>query len=161
MTALESRKLDRRGRSTGSRRTNRFTRLDTPFAARPVRMLESPAYRVLSLSARRVLDRLEIEFAAHGGTSNGKLPVTYDDFKGYGIHRHAIGPAIRELVALGFVQVTEAGRAGNAEWRRPNLFRVNHRHTKDGPATHEWDRIETEAQAKELARAVRSPRTKK
>lgn len=135
MTGPGSKKVDRTGRSTGSRKTNRFTRLDTPFAARPIRMLESSAYKVLSLSGRRFLDRLEIEFAAHGGTSNGKLPVTYDQFKDYGIHRHAIAPARREVVALGFVVVTEAGRAGNAEWRRPNLFRLTYRHTRDGPAT--------------------------
>ena len=85
-------------------------------------MLRSPAWRALSLSARRMLDRLEIEMADHGGTDNGKLPTTYDDFHRYGIYRHAIGPAIREAVALGFLKVTEPGRAGNAEWRKPNLF---------------------------------------
>ena len=63
-------------------------------------MLRCPAYSVLSLSGRRVLDRIEIEMADHGGTDNGKLPVTYDDFERYGIHRHCIGPAIREVVAL-------------------------------------------------------------
>ena len=89
--------------------------------------LRSPAYRVLSLSARRLLDRMEIELADHGGTDNGKLPVTYDDFERYGIHRHAVGPAIRELVALGFVEITEVGRAGNAEWRKPNVFRLTYR----------------------------------
>jgi hypothetical protein len=89
--------------------------------------LRSPAYCVLSLSARRLLDRMEIELADHGGTDNGKLPVTYDDFERYGIHRHAIGPAIRELVALGFVEITEVGRAGNAEWRKPNVFRLTYR----------------------------------
>jgi hypothetical protein len=60
-------------------------------------MMESPAYRVLSLSARRVLDRIMIELAHHGGNDNGKLPVTYEHFEEYGIHRHAIAPAIREL----------------------------------------------------------------
>jgi hypothetical protein len=43
-------------------------------------MLESAAYCELSLSARRVLDRIEIELAKHGGVENGRLPVTYDDF---------------------------------------------------------------------------------
>jgi hypothetical protein len=56
-------------------------------------MLRSPAYCALSLSARRILDRLEIELADHGGADNGKLPVTYDDFVRYGLHRHAIYPA--------------------------------------------------------------------
>ena len=104
-------------------------------------MLRSPAYCVLSLSGRRELDRIEIEMADHGGTDNGKLPVTYDDFERYGIHRHAIGPAIREVVALGFVEITEAGRAGNAEWRKPNLFRLTYRHTKYEP-TNEWEKIQ-------------------
>src|ERR1700722_10930144 len=105
-------------------------------------MLESPAYRVLSLAARRVLDRVEIEFAHHAGKDNGCLPITYDDFEKHGIHRHAICPAIRESVALGFLQVTEAGRAGNAEFRRPNLFRLTYRHAKSvmGDGTHEWRR---------------------
>jgi hypothetical protein len=40
------------------------------------------------------------------------LPVTFNDFQRYGIDRHFIAPVIRELVALGFVEVTEQGRAG-------------------------------------------------
>jgi hypothetical protein len=116
-------------------------------------MLRSPAWRALSLSARRVLDRIEIELADHGGTDNGKLPVTYDDFVRYGIERHAIRPAIREVIALGFVEITETGRAGNAEWRKPNLFRLNFRNAKYAP-TDEWQKI-TEEQAELIARTAR------
>ena len=43
----------------------RRTQIDGQFAAREIKMLESPAFRVLSLSARRILDRLEIELAHH------------------------------------------------------------------------------------------------
>jgi hypothetical protein len=117
-------------------------------------MLRSPAWRVLSLSARRLLDRLEIEHANHGGAENGRLPVTYENLEAYGIHRHAIGPAIREVVALGFVEITEAGRAGNAEFRRPNLFRLTYLNTNVGP-TDEWQKI-AENEAEEIARAARS-----
>jgi hypothetical protein len=124
-------------------------------------MLESPAYRALSLSARRILDRLEIEFASHGGTDNGKLPVTYDDFERYGIHRHAIAPAIREVVALGFLEVTEEGRAGNSEWRRPNLFRITHRYTAHASATNEWEKIESDEEAVSRSRAARTAAPKK
>lgn len=102
----------------------RRNRISGQFAAQLVEMLESPAYRVLSLSAHRVLDRIQIEFAHHGGTENGRLPVTYDQFCEYGLHRHAIGPAIRELVALGFIEMTERGRHGNGEFRTPNRFRL-------------------------------------
>jgi len=104
--------------------TSRRTSIGEQFAPHTISMLRSPAWRTLTLSARRVLDRIEIELADHGGTDNGKLPVTYDDFVRYGVHRHAIAPAIREVVALGFVEITEPGRAGNADWRKPNLFRL-------------------------------------
>jgi len=156
MTSLGFRKVNRTGRSTGVRKANRFTKLTKPFAPRPIRMLESPAWRVTSLTARRVLDRIEIELAAHGGQENGRLPVTYDDFERYGCHRHAIAAAIRELVALGLLRVTEAGRAGNAEWRRPNLFRLTYLSADNGPPTNEWARIETLGEAKAKASDARS-----
>jgi hypothetical protein len=112
-------------------------------------MLESPAYRVLSRAAHQVLSRIELEHLEHGGNDNGKLPVTYADFGKYGVERHAIGPGIRELGALGFIEVMERGCAGNAEARRPNLFRL----TYIGPegvlsgGTDEWKRIKTMEQA--------------
>jgi hypothetical protein len=37
------------------------------------------------------------------------LPVTYDQFVEHGIHRLAIGPALRELTKLGFVEITREG----------------------------------------------------
>jgi hypothetical protein len=118
-------------------------------------MLESPAYRALTLSEHRILSRLEIELAHHGGADNGQLPATYDDFEQYGVHRHAIGPGLRALVALGFIEITEAGRAGNAEWRRANLFRLTFRKTKLLNETYEWLRIETIEEAEVIADAAR------
>jgi hypothetical protein len=118
-------------------------------------MIKSPAWSVLSLSARRVLDRIEIERADHGGNDNGRLPVTYDDFERYGIHRHAIRAAIQETVALGFAEITERGRAGNAEFRSPHKFRLTYFHVGRAPPTNEWQRIETLEEAQALARAAR------
>jgi hypothetical protein len=102
-------------------------RISGQFAWRTIEMMESPAFRVLSHSARRILDRLEIEIAHHGGNDNGKLPCTFDHFAEYGIDRHSIAPALREVEALKFIEVIERGRAGNAEYRRPNLFRLTYR----------------------------------
>jgi hypothetical protein len=130
------------------------------FAPRLIEMLESPAYRALSLSGRRVLERIEIELAQHGGQDNGGLPVTYDDFERYGIRRDCIAPAIRELVALKFIEITKPGRAGNAEFRAPNLFRLTYRHTKREGPSHDWRRIATTEQATKLARQARRMITK-
>jgi hypothetical protein len=126
-----------------------------PFAWRTIEMMESPAFRVLSHSARRIIDRLEIELAHHAGTDNGKLPCTFDHFAEYGIDRHSIAPALRELAALKFIEITEHGRAGNAEYRRPNLFRLNYRHVDRAMATDEWRTIKTEVEARMLAKTAR------
>jgi hypothetical protein len=137
----------------------RRSRISEQFAARTIPMLESPAYRVLSLSAHKVISRLEIELAHHGGNDNGRLPVTTDQFVEYGMHRVSVAPAIREAEALGFIRITERGRGGNAEHRAPNLFRLTFAHGRDSrqhPPSHEWRRIKTVHEALLIARAARS-----
>jgi hypothetical protein len=52
-------------------------------------------------------------------------------------HLRLLRKILGELVALGFIEITERGRAGNAEWRSPNKFRLTYR-TKDRPAPHRW-----------------------
>ena len=66
-------------------------------------MLRSPAFWALSLTAHRILDRLEIEHASHAGRDNGRLPVTFADFAEYvkTSDRHTIAPAISEVVRAG------------------------------------------------------------
>jgi len=131
------------------------------FASHRTEMLNSPAWRVLSLSGRRVLDRVAIELAHHGGHIGNGLPVTYTDFQKYGIERHAIAPAIREVVALGFLRIMQLGRAGNAEFRRAALYRPTYLQSVDSEPTDEWRRITslTDAKAKaEEARAAQQPR---
>ncbi|PZV36480.1 hypothetical protein [Mesorhizobium kowhaii] len=139
----------------GRARKGKRTTISGQFAWRLIEMEESPAYRALSLSGHRILARLEIELGHHGGNDNGKLPTTYDDFEEYGIHRHAIAPAIREVVALGFVEITQAGRAGNAQWRQSNKFRLTYRPTDLTEPTNDWREIETVEAAELLARAAR------
>lgn len=132
------------------------------FAWRYLDMLYSPAYRALSLSGHRVISRIELELGKHGGDApksgkreNGKLVVTFDDFEEYGIDRHSILGAIREVVALGFVAITEAGRAGNAEFRAPNKFRLTYRPTQGVDATEDWEKIGTLEEARTIAAQAR------
>jgi hypothetical protein len=119
------------------------------WTARPVEMLESEAYRVLSLSAHRALSRIEVELAHHGGQDNGKLPVTFADFESYGIRRQSIGPALDELEALGFIKVTERGKSAKAaEYRRHNKFLLMSRPKQKGvEAPREWLQFQTPEEA--------------
>lgn len=145
-----------------ARRKNAITEA---FAARPIAMLESPAFRVLSRAAHQVLARMEIEYSHHGGHDNGALPVTYDDLVKYGLHRHAIAPALRELEELGFIELMRHGCALNADMRQPSLYRITYRHAEgaDGDGTHEWRNIapieDAEAKA-EKARLEVNPRSR-
>jgi hypothetical protein len=52
--------------------------------------------------------------------------------------------------------VTEQGRAGNAEFRKPNLFRLTYRHVDRANPTDEWRRVKTIEDAKEIAKAARA-----
>jgi hypothetical protein len=136
----------------------RRNRINGQWSPRLIEMLESPTYRALSLSAHRVISRIEIELAHHGGNDNGVLPVTFEDFIAYGIHHNAIAPAIREAEALGFISVTERGRGGNSEYRQPNKFFLTFAHGRESranPPTHEWRKIKTLEEAIEIAQAAR------
>jgi hypothetical protein len=133
------------------------------FTVKLVEMLESPAFRILSLSALRALSRIEIELAHHNGCDNGKLPVTFNDFERYGIRRHSIGPAIDELETLGFATITQHGqKAIRAEYRRPTLFLLTTRPELEGvgPERCGWRRFKTFEEAKAALEASRQRRGK-
>jgi hypothetical protein len=136
------------------------------FVPHGIKLIESPAWSVLSLSARRVLDRIEIEMCHHGGLcANGELVVTYGDFERFGIHRDAIAPALREVTALGLLVVTEQGRGGNSEFHKASKYRLTYICTKgtgkwpDQP-TDDWKRITTLEIAEHIASAARDARTR-
>jgi len=137
----------------------RRNRINEQFSARLIEMLESPAYRVLSRSAHLVISRIEVELAHHGGNDNGRLPVTTDQFVTFGMHRGSVAPAIREAEALGFIRITERGRAGDAEHGAPNRFFLTFTHGRNSrqePPTHDWRHIKTREEAEEIARVARA-----
>jgi hypothetical protein len=139
--------------------TRKRNSINEQFSVHLISMLESPAYQVLTLSAHKVISRIEIELAHHGGNDNGKLPVTYQDFIDYGISRECIAPAIREAMALGFIKITRHGRAGNAEYREPTLYLLTFAYARGGrqtPPTHDWRQIKTIEEAQQIAVAARA-----
>jgi hypothetical protein len=122
----------------------RRTKIEGQWVAYTREMIESPAYRVLSLQARKILRRLEIEHCSHGGAENGRLPCTYDDFVRYGCWRKGITEALIEACALGFVRIISIGKRPYGDVPgRPSTYRLTYLHTHDGAATHEWKKIES------------------
>ena len=62
----------------------------------------------------------------------------------------------------GFIEITERGRGGNAEMRRPSLYRItflNERGSRAKPPTHEWQRIKTVEDAQRIADEARKAKS--
>jgi hypothetical protein len=108
-------------------------------------------------AARQLLDRVVIEHLSHGGTQNGELTVTYDNFVAYGLSsRRLTAQAIRVAVALGFLDVTVKGIRSFGGARRASQYGLSWLPRSDRtPASNRWQFIATEADAKEAIRKVR------
>jgi len=138
------------------RRRSRPSSIGGQFAAHTIDMMESPAWRALGLSARKCLERIEIELANHGGRDNGELPVTYRNFCEL-VWKGAIKPALAELVALGFVEMTPGYACQNPANGRPAKFRILFRTGIGGPPEeHRWKRFKTDAEAKAAVKLARA-----
>ncbi len=92
------------------------------FVWLPLELVESEAWRALSVNGRRLIDRLVIESAHHAGQENGRLIVTHAQFEDYGLSRNSIRGAIEEAVAFGLLRVKQGGRY--AESNQPNRYRL-------------------------------------
>ena len=120
-------------------------------------MLESPALRVMPFIARQVVDRIKVEHCAHGGTENGRLPVTYSDFEKYGACRHSIRTGILIAEALGWIDIVESGHRGAADVRRAARYGLTWLDRYDGaPRTNRWKRFETMEQARAAVAEVKA-----
>lgn len=128
------------------------------FIPHRIEMLESGAWRRLSLAARHILDRLECEHASHGGFENGSLGCTYDDFQRFGVRRKSIAPALKELQSMGFVVVTRRGRGGNAGYRHMSRYRLTYLATRHEAPTDEWRRYSSEKGTGDEGQRIERPR---
>jgi hypothetical protein len=153
---------DKTGRSTGQFADSRFRAMNRPPSDRGWiwlcrDILESYAWRAQSASGRLIVERIGLEHIGHGGTMNGRLPVTYAQFAAQGIGNSTIRPAIAEVVALGLVQVVDPGHRAWGEFQgRSATYRLTWLPTCDGePATDLWRRFSSLAEAREAAAAAR------
>ena len=102
-------------------------------------MIESEAWGTLSLAARRLIDRVEIEHMDHAGTENGNLIVTYNDLVKFGLRRSSISGAIKETVERGLLVILEKGRRSTGPDRWPTRYALGWLPLNDGtPAANRW-----------------------
>ena len=113
------------------------------WAWHPKDVLESPAWRLMGINARRLLDFLTIEHLNHGGCENGRLIATYDQLVEFGLTRSCIKRAIVQLQFLGLIRHQQGGR-----WNKQNyvsIFTITfYRDFQGRAATNDWKRIKEE-----------------
>lgn len=113
-----------------------------PWVWLETEMLASPAWRALSINARRLIDFLLIEHRNHAGRENGKLRAPYRQLQEFGLTAELIRPAIDEAERLGFVRSTALGFEVGRLRRRPSGFRLTFiagsTESPISPPTNEW-----------------------
>ena len=103
------------------------------FVKLPRDLLESPAWRSLSINARRLLDFLMIEQIKHHGKTNGRLLAPRRQLWEAGIGQHHVSPAIEECERLGLLDC----RRGVG--RHPNTYALTWLKFGDGsPPSNRW-----------------------
>jgi hypothetical protein len=143
-------------------RSSRFSRkpnappAEEPWVWLTRDMMESESWRALTSNARRVLDRIMIEHMSHGGTQNGELIVTYDDFVRFGLSsRRATAQGIRIAVALGFLDVTIRGMRSYGGARRASRYGLTWLPRSDRtPASNRWRSIRSAEDARAVVQAA-------
>ena len=152
---------DIKGRSTRIPLDKKHRRGNRPPPGQPwvwitQEMLESPAWRFLTENGRQFVFRIILEHMHHGGTENGNLPVTYNNFEEFGIRRKSIFLACNLALALGWIERTEIGGRSWADIRKPSKYSLTWLPLRDGtPATNRWQRLATEGQARARVDEVR------
>ncbi len=109
---------------------------DEPWIFIPHAVLESAAYRSLSINARRVLDRLIIENSNHKRLLYGGLRVSARQLQKWGVTKDCLTSAIRELEEKGLITKSQGDRVGDL--RPPYHYRLTFYGTLEGPPTNEW-----------------------
>ncbi|CDX22105.1 conserved hypothetical protein [Mesorhizobium plurifarium] len=110
------------------------------FMAHKREMRLSPAWKALRGNDKLVLERIEEEHMAHGGSTDS-LPVTFTDFQEWGVRRAAIAESIARVEALGFVECVERGRPSRAEHRFPAKYRLTYAHGPKVRVTDDWRKV--------------------
>jgi len=105
-------------------------------------MYAAVTFRVLSISARRILDFLLFELGNHGGQENGNLAAPTAQLVRWGVTADDIPRGFAELIAAGFVDRTFAAPRVGASGE-PSTYALTWLPTKDAagnpkPPSHRW-----------------------
>ena len=120
------RRTNATGRSTGAEfkigKAKRW-QMEGAYVRLPLYLLQSPAFRGLSIPARGCLDFLCIEHLTHGGAENGNLMAPYRQLEASGVRKDSIREGLHMLESFGLIERTQYGgrQGGKANASRYGL----------------------------------------
>lgn len=79
------------------------------FVKHPRDLIESDAWRSMTINEHRFVERLEIDHLTHAGRENGKLRATYEQLEAFGIGRRLIARTCDSLQQKGIIDATKGG----------------------------------------------------
>ena len=154
MSDVAKRKHDATGRSSlpkdnkERQRSVRSPPEGEPWVFHTLSLLNSDAWKYRSVTLARLLDFLEIEHLAHGGSQNGFLAAPFNQLEAYGLARRLISKAIQEGERRGLLRVTRSRKKGQTlhEVNRFRLTYFAHRTSVDDTSwftrpSNEWQRF--------------------
>ncbi|MGD9879963.1 MAG: hypothetical protein AB7F22_09170 [Reyranella sp.] len=97
-----------------------------PFIKLPLAVVDSDAWRTLSINARRFIDFLMSEHIRHYSKKNGQLLAPRRQLEQFGIGARHVSGAIEEAVGVGLVDVKRG------VGKRPNHYALNWLALHDG-----------------------------
>ena len=116
---------------------------DQPWIWLTAELVNSLAWRSMSINCQKLVNRLIIEHRNHGGYENGHLVCTYKDFVEYGLTRNNIRSAIEEAQALGLVKHQRGERVFAKN--QPNSYTLTFYATENMyPPTNDWKKLTEE-----------------
>jgi DNA-binding IclR family transcriptional regulator len=96
----------------------------------------------LSVSLRRILDRLIAQHLTHYMKANGQLMVSYEELAAHaGADKSDVSSALAELVDVGLTDIKH-GQWSTSTKRLPNRYRLTFFPVDEAAPTHEWKRFE-------------------
>jgi hypothetical protein len=110
------------------------------FIKLPREVLQSEAWRSLSINARRLIDYLMVEHMRQGGKHNGGLLAPYRQLEHFGFHPNLIAGTIEEALRVGLVEC----RRGTG--RRASVYALTWLPFSDGTEpSNRWRHCDTDA----------------
>lgn len=116
-----------------------------PFVQLTRELLESPAWRGMSINCRKLIDFLMCDHMNHAGQENGKLMAPYDQLVVYGLTRSEIANAIDEAEYLRLILVERGGRWAGTN--RPSTYELTFlpkQHPNPMTPTNDWKKTTEE-----------------